>query len=442
MFQKCKDLLILIQHNKKSYLFLNGRYIQKFLYVPEGGEKLLELINNVESFTTNEIDEQILTLLQEHHLFLPSNTTEPTALSYKPERYFPKKRLSLWFNLDRLLEQRLLISAIDFCFGLVEDKGLFQLVLIGYEPLMHWSVIKEIIQFASKQKEERNKQIFFEFNINTDLSIDIPVDLDKLLDEHLLTFSVHISSLDEVKAYRIKQLANLGLRVPIHFTITAENIDQVIDTAYYLAQLNRGADLSFPPLLPLTENNHCIADESLLPDPELYTEQLVKIYKAHIVPNWLLHPVSEFIRRLKEGGSGWCCSAAFGDTLAVDTKGDIYLSPRLIGFPQYKIGNVFENNFINESKPVLEKVIDEFCVENIPVCKECAWKYLCGGICPTVTIPIYALADISENAKKYLFSIYCKSKRTLAETILWDLVSTKHEEAESIETNTGKSQKA
>ncbi|MDI6784742.1 MAG: SPASM domain-containing protein, partial [bacterium] len=235
-------------------------------------------------------------------------------------------------------------------------------------------------------------------------------------------------------------LALLGLRVPLFITVTGANVNRLADIARYFVELNRGADLYFIPVSPVNERGELIPEE-LLPEPELYAEKLVEVYHLHLIPAHLFHTVAELMDRLRFGVSGWCCGAAFGDTLAMDETGDIYLAPSLIGIDKYRLGNINQKD-VEPDKAVLDQAVQEFCVENIPVCKDCSWKYLCGGVCPTVTIPLHTYGDIPDRIKQYVFDIHCISRKRLLETILWDLAETKQKEVEIEQANAGHRRKA
>jgi radical SAM protein with 4Fe4S-binding SPASM domain len=106
------------------------------------------------------------------------------------------------------------------------------------------------------------------------------------------------------------------------------------------------------------------------------------------------------------------CGAGFG-VIAVDVDGTIYPCQGLMR-EEFAAGNISTPSLIKafESSPVLQRV-RKITVTDIPGCRECVFRHLCGGgcralaynVCGSLTAPIPAP--------------YCAFNRILAERKLW-----------------------
>ena len=69
-----------------------------------------------------------------------------------------------------------------------------------------------------------------------------------------------------------------------------------------------------------------------------------------------------------------CTAGKYG--LAVSTNGELYPCPRFVGMPEHKMGDVFSGH----SKEMQKEYY--LChVNNMPKCKDCWARHLCGGSC-------------------------------------------------------------
>lgn len=90
--------------------------------------------------------------------------------------------------------------------------------------------------------------------------------------------------------------------------------------------------------------------------------------------------------------SGNICGGCYKE-ISIDCKGYIYPCQALLN-DKFKIVNIFDENWYNLLKE--SKITEEFKkrnVNNIEGCKDCEYKYLCGGGCRAIAFNVYDSLD-------------------------------------------------
>jgi uncharacterized protein len=183
---------------------------------------------------------------------------------------------------------------------------------------------------------------------------------------------------------------------------------------------------------PVTSDQN-ILPVNLFPDVDRYIKGLIEVYKTKIWNLEEIYPLNEYMGRLKpEARMAWGCGAPFGNTPVVDVNGDVYLCIYLVGTKKFCLGNLF-NGY--PDKKIIEKILHILHVDNIKECRECNFRYLCGGGCPVkrLTIEDNPLATIE--AKRYANDITCKPIKALLELLFWELAEKRYLEIKKRPTN-------
>lgn len=95
---------------------------------------------------------------------------------------------------------------------------------------------------------------------------------------------------------------------------------------------------------------------------------------------------------IEQNYSGNLCGAAYR-VIAIDSNGDIYPCQCLIS-KEFLISNILKDDWLDEIKNsfITKKFIDT-TVLNIKVCKDCHYRFLCGGGCRAISYNLYGNID-------------------------------------------------
>lgn len=65
-------------------------------------------------------------------------------------------------------------------------------------------------------------------------------------------------------------------------------------------------------------------------------------------------------------------------------------------------------------------MMDFLHVDNIDECRNCAWRYICGGGCPVGKLTVFENPRASRRTVNYCNGIRCAYTRKVIEVLLWD----------------------
>lgn len=225
----------------------------------------------------------------------------------------------------------------------------------------------------------------------------------------------------------IARLRKEGIEVALRVTVTSYNVDYMVNVARHHQELD-GAGCAFVALNPVNSDKEIIPIE-LLPDPDKFVNGLVQVYEQGLWNMKNLYPLNEYAGRIKPGGKmQWGCGAPFGNTPVIDEKGDVYACIWLVGIKDFYLGNIFEG-YPDES--LVAKMVWDLHVDNIEECKDCPWKYLCGGGCPVKRLTVDNNPNATAGVKAYCHNVTCKTTKALAEIVLWEMAKKRYTEVKS-----------
>ena len=281
--------------------------------------------------------------------------------------------------------------ALDF---LIENSGTrrnLEVDFFGGEPLMNFSVVKELVAYARKREKEENKN--FRFTLTTNgLLID-----DDVIDFANREMSNVVLSLDGRKEihdkYRVDYAGNGswerivpkfqklvrergGKNYYMRGTFTHANPDFLKDIEQMLSL--GFTELSMEPVVCDPNDISALTEEDLpivLEQYEKLAELMLKRYKEG-KPFTFYHYMIDLkggpciYKRVSGCGSGT-------EYMAVTPWGDLYPCHQFVGDEKFKLGNVW--NGVDNTK-----IQDEFLACNVysrEECKDCWAKLYCSGGC-------------------------------------------------------------
>lgn len=110
--------------------------------------------------------------------------------------------------------------------------------------------------------------------------------------------------------------------------------------------------------------------------------------------------------------------------MAVSARGDVFPCSEFLGFPQYRGGNLFEDDLdgVLQSEPF--RAVTSRVVEGIEPCRRCAVRHFCGAPCPAEVCAVSGTLDAPspycrfyEEQVRYAFRVIAQGRE---EAYLWD----------------------
>ncbi|KYH36025.1 hypothetical protein CLTEP_04190 [Clostridium tepidiprofundi DSM 19306] len=283
-------------------------------------------------------------------------------------------------------------KAIDYVIKHSGPRKNIEVDLFGGEPLMAMKQIKEIVSYAREQEKIHNKNIRFTMTTNCTLLND---ELMDYLNENMVNIVLSIDGRKEVNdkvriridgsgTYdsimpKIKKMVEKRDKDKLHYvrgTFTRNNLDFCEDVIHLSDQ--GFTEISIEPVVLPDEHTLSIRKEDL---PKIFDEY-DRLY-------------DEILKREKEGkkinfyhfnidlNGGPCvykrisgCGAGH-EYIAVTPDGDIYPCHQFIGNEDFKMGNIFTEEF-NEDMATEFKNAH---IYNKPQCRECWARFYCSGGC-------------------------------------------------------------
>ncbi len=165
----------------------------------------------------------------------------------------------------------------------------------------------------------------------------------------------------------IHLLESNGIAYELSMTVNKQNITDIEEMA-----AKYGSKLRFAPLFPAGNARESEVDLSIR-GKEYYSA-------LHSAQN--VNPLSFCESALENSKYCRACKCAVGNQeLSVSSTGDVYPC-QLLHYQEFLIGNV-HNTPISElwkKSPIVER-FSRLTVDNIEGCRDCAFKYICGGAC-------------------------------------------------------------
>ncbi len=307
-------------------------------------------------------------------------------------------------------------DAINYLFEHSEDKKNISVTFFGGEPLLDFSMIKEVVYYAKELEKNFNKKISFSITTNGTLITD---EIEQFLKDHKFSVRISIDGEKEVHdanrfypnktgSYQeiINNTENLRntYKVSGRATITSKGLN-IIRTFNHLYKLKFNKINMSPCIEMLNDEDYDLLIENykiMINDfiEALSRKEYEKIKKMSFILT-LLDTIHHGGSQLKNCGAG-------NNMLAVDIHGNLYPCQRFVINQNYIVGDIYEG--LNKIK--YNDIISDMLLENNPTCKECWAKNICGGGCPHENL-------VMTNSIKIPYYNYCKLMRTLIEELIY-----------------------
>ncbi|MBI2899248.1 MAG: radical SAM protein [Planctomycetes bacterium] len=323
------------------------------------------------------------------------------------------------------------MRSIAACLERLGDGGTLQVTFFGGEPLLNWPLIKEVIRRCEEMLGPAPGGKKIAYHITSNLTVR-PPDLIEVIRKHKMTVLSDIDGPPEVHdrcrpylrggashartAETIRRLVDAGVRVALRATVTSVNQDCIAETAVHHKALG-ASNCGFVPVCPVNSDREYLPD-ALLPDPDRIIAELVKVYRSGVWTRANLFPFNEYVLKLRPGSRQVTgCAAPSGTTPVVRVNGDVYLCIYLVGQEKFRYGTAtgaWDRRLLDETTAALH-------VDNLRECRECPWRYACGGGCPVMKLAgVYGFKE-SPKAREYGWRINCDFTQAVLTELLWDM---------------------
>ena len=455
-----KNLIVL--ERGKDELLLADSFQLRPLYVRRGRERIKRILaaaaNGCPAHRLKEVfrsDASLIGLLLNYGILAagPSRSGGPRIPVPAPADFERKGRITLYLLLsescnlqciyclngpgtyrkdDRSrMSAKVAFGSVEMCLGKLVAGGTLEVAFFGGEPLLQWPLIKEIIAYCEDRIKPSHPDKRINYHLTSNLTLR-PSDLTEWVMRHDIAVLCGIDGPPEIhdrcriypgggashaqSALTIRQLVQAGARITLRTTITSLNHGCLAEVAEHHTRLGAASSL-FVPVRPVNSDQEFFP-EQILPEPGRIIAAALELGRKAGPGKPNLFPFNDFSADIRPGvRHAVACGAPYGATYVVRTNGDVYPCIYLVGLRQYLLGNV---SGVLDYRP-LEKMMIALHVDNREDCRECAWRYACGGGCLVMNLARIGGADKRPRVVEYSRAITCDLSRAILAAGLWDL---------------------
>jgi len=461
---KITDNLILLERDPEELLLVNA-YECRPLFIRRGREYIKDFLHAAERLGDREFilqdfpeDAALLNLLTKHHILIPTDKREydddPANLPDGKER---PQGVSLYLLIAQScnmaciyclngvqtykkeqtvrMSEAVAFRAVEYFVDRILPGGQIEICLFGGEPMLNWDLGKKVVRYCEETLKPRYPDKRISYGITTNLLL-LPDDFIQVAQQYKIAVLCDVDGPEALHdlsrplsnggpSHRqivdnIQRLVSAGIRVSLRTTVTSMNVAHIPEIARHHKELN-GVGCAFVPVNPINSDEQLLPIE-LLPDVNELTQGVVDAYHAGIWDRKELFPFSVYAGKLVAGRrSTLGCGAPYGNTPVVTADGDVYPCIYLVGITKYHLGNLMNGTY--PQSEVLHDMAQTYHVDYRETCKDCNWRYICGGGCLVGPLTVMGRADASESVTQYCQDISCRYTQKIFETIFWQMAT-------------------
>lgn len=282
-------------------------------------------------------------------------------------------------------------KSIDFLIERSENQKDLFVYFFGGEPLINFKVLEDIVIYALKEGEKKDKHFHFSLTTNGTLFNDEIIDF---IEKHAVTMVISIDG-DKIAQNRnrplsgggdsycrvtnnLKKLEQRKIRYSARATVSSLTINKLAENFEHLILLGFKKIHFENALAP--KGKIFINDKNQVHEiKKQYSLISRKINKnIHSGQPFRVESIPLPVERIDTKRIiSYPCEAG-RKYIAVDVKGDLYLCHRLVGEERFFLGNVVEGTYHPKWGEIIQK---EMSVDSKKTCRKCWAKYICGGGC-------------------------------------------------------------
>jgi len=458
---KISKHLVFLERGADELLLVNT-YECKPLLISRGRECVKKLLQAMEGLNRAAASEKfpndiaLFDLFTEHHILIPADKQEcDERQDFFPDGQLQPQGISLYLLLAQScnmactyclngaktykkekiiqMDEKVAFHAVEYFVKQLVSGGQIEVCLFGGEPLLNWELGKKVFQYCEEKLKPQYPDKHIVYAITSNLSI-LPDDFIDVAKKYSVSVLCDIDgpatlhnqtrplinggpSYEQIAGH-VKKLIAAGIRVSLRTTVTSVNVGHISEIAKHHKAL-KGAGCAFVPVNPVNSDEQLLPDD-LLPDMGVMLRGITAAYKAGIWDKTKLLPFSIYASKLIPGNrSVLGCGAPYGNTPVVTAESDVYPCIYLVGIEKYNLGNLMDGTY--PKLEVLRSMAEDYQVEHRVDCKNCNWRYACGGGCLVGPLTIKGREDATPAVKQYGEDINCRYTKEILEEILWQM---------------------
>ena len=284
--------------------------------------------------------------------------------------------------------------AIDWLIEQSGEEKKLSLSFFGGEPLMNFQLIKKIVSFCEEKGKEHNKEFDFAITTNGTLLSDEIISYCK---EKKITFLISFDGPKKIQDYNrpsregnfssydkaipgikrlLSEISDVNVRATIYGDVDIQYITDFLSdfgfSSHHFVRASQSPhnkssekEKHFLPVEKIIKFHRKEGKEILRAIKKREKDKIEKLKLSRFFNNYIMR--DDMARKYFYCGIGRFYAA-------VSTSGDIYPCHRFVGLEEYKIGNIYSNEFSRDDH--LKALV--FTVDK---CIKCWARYFCGGNC-------------------------------------------------------------
>ncbi|BED92895.1 MAG: thioether cross-link-forming SCIFF peptide maturase [Candidatus Paraimprobicoccus trichonymphae] len=291
----------------------------------------------------------------------------------------------------KLMDLNTAKKAVDFLIEKSGDMYNLEIDFFGGEPLLNFEVVKQTVYYAKNIGKKYNKK--FKFTITTNglllnedniyfineefYNVVLSLDGRKSINDKFRITKLKEGSYDSIVP-KFKKLveSRKDKECYVRATYTRYNLDFLQDILHIY---NLGFEnLSVEPVIADCNLDYSIGEENLekiLLEYENLANKIIEFEKESKKINFFLYNIDLEnspckIKRLKS------CSCG-NEYVAITPQGDIFPCHQFVNYSEFKMGNLYSNNFNEDLKLKFSKIT----IYKKEKCESCWAKFYCTGGC-------------------------------------------------------------
>ena len=461
---KITDNLIILERDAEELLLVNA-YECKPLFIRRGRQYIKGFLQEAQRLGDRQSildyfpdDADLMELLIGHHILIPSNKQERDAdLANLPDGKERPQGVSLYllvaqscnmacvyclngvqtYKKEKMVQmsEAVAFKAVEYFVDRILPGGQIEICLFGGEPMLNWDLGKKVLSYCEETLKPKYPDKRISYGITTNLlllpddfieiaqqyNIGVLCDVDGPPDLHdqLRPMANGGSSYKQITKH-IQRLVAAGIRVSLRTTVTSKNVAHIPEIAHHHKKLN-GVGCAFVPVNPVNSDEQLLPME-LLPNMDEMALRVADAYHAGVWDRKELFPFSVYASKLAAGHrSTLGCGAPYGNTPVITAEGDVYPCIYLVGNSKFHLGNLMDGSY--GKTEVLSSMAKAYHVDYRETCKECNWRYICGGGCLVGPLTVMGREDASEEVVQYCRDINCGYTQKVFEEIFWQMAT-------------------
>ncbi|MBL6956671.1 MAG: nif11-like peptide radical SAM maturase [Chlorobium phaeobacteroides] len=297
-------------------------------------------------------------------------------------------------------------KAIDWLIKQSGDIKTLGVAFFGGEPLLNFSLMKKVVEYARQRGAESNKDFEFSITTNGSLLTDekiaflnenkinpiVSFDGSKDVQDAQRPFKGGQGSYDVIEP-KIRKLLETFPNATARGTLKGATKPKEVTVALNnIGFRSTHMTIASPSLFDAPDKRmeeEC-GSRSMTTDLDLGAEDLLVSIKSRDADrlSWLKENgdlVSRLTAFVNKEKKYFGCGAGRA-YVGVDNTGGVFLCARFVGTKEYKLGNVFEG------QPSREKYMNS-PIRTVEECKNCFARYICGGGCYHENVGASGAAD-------------------------------------------------